>query len=90
MIKNYHTKSRRAISAAKEFKKLPSSIRQRVSDSLEKLQQDPRPSGVVKLKGEDKMYRLRVGDYRIVYTIEDNDKIIKVTRIGHRQDVYQE
>ncbi|ELP56564.1 MULTISPECIES: type II toxin-antitoxin system RelE family toxin [Microcystis] len=77
-------------SAAKEFKKLPSSIRQRVSDSLEKLQQDPRPSGVVKLKGEDKMYRLRVGDYRIVYTIEDNDKIIKVTRIGHRQDVYQE
>jgi mRNA interferase RelE/StbE len=61
-----------------------------VSDSLEKLQQDPRPSGVVKLKGEDKMYRLRVGDYRIVYTIEDNDKIIKVTRIGHRQDVYQE
>ena len=61
-----------------------------MSDSLEKLQQDPRPSGVVKLKGEDKMYRLRVGDYRIVYTIEDNDKIIKVTRIGHRQDVYQE
>ncbi|WP_274596519.1 type II toxin-antitoxin system RelE family toxin [Microcystis aeruginosa] len=65
-------------------------MRQRVSDSLEKLQQYPRPSGVVKLKGEDKMYRLRVGDYRIVYTIEDNDKIIKVTRIGHRQDVYQE
>ncbi len=50
----------------------------------------PVPHGVVKLKGEDKMYRLRVGDYRIVYTIEDNDKIIKVTRIGHRQDVYQE
>jgi len=47
-------------------------------------------AAVVKLKGEDKMYRLRVGDYRIVYTIEDNDKIIKVTRIGHRQDVYQE
>ena len=57
---------------------------------LRKYSKIPVPHGVVKLKGEDKMYRLRVGDYRIVYTIEDNDKIIKVTRIGHRQDVYQE
>ncbi|MBC1196450.1 MAG: type II toxin-antitoxin system RelE/ParE family toxin [Microcystis viridis Mv_BB_P_19951000_S69] len=77
-------------SAAKEFKKLPPSVKQRVGESLDQLQQDPRPSGVVKLQGEDQLYRVRVGDYRIVYTIDDHDKIIKITRIRHRQDVYKE
>ena len=77
-------------SAAKEFKKLAPSVKQRVGESLDKLQQDPRPSGVVKLQGEDQLYRVRVGDYRIVYTIDDHDKIIKITRIRHRQDVYKE
>jgi mRNA interferase RelE/StbE len=61
-----------------------------VGESLDQLQQDPRPSGVVKLQGEDQLYRVRVGDYRIVYTIDDHDKIIKITRIRHRQDVYKE
>jgi mRNA interferase RelE/StbE len=77
-------------SAAKEFKKLHPSVKQRVGESLDQLQQDPRPSGVVKLQGEDQLYRVRVGDYRIVYTIDDHDKIIKITRIRHRQDVYKE
>lgn len=77
-------------SAAKEFKTLPPSVKQRVGESLDQLQQDPRPSGVVKLQGEDQLYRVRVGDYRIVYTIDDHDKIIKITRIRHRQDVYKE
>ena len=77
-------------SAAKEFKKLPISIKQRASESIDKLQQNPRPSGVVKLKGDDQLYRVRIGDYRIVYIIDDNDKLIKITRIRHRQDVYKE
>lgn len=54
------------------------------------LQQNPRPSGVVKLKGDHQLYRVRIGDYRIVYIIDDNDKLIKITRIRHRQDVYKE
>jgi mRNA interferase RelE/StbE len=61
-----------------------------VGESLDQLQQDPRPSGIVKLQGEDQLYRVRVGDYRIVYTIDDHDKIIKITRIRHRQDIYKE
>jgi mRNA interferase RelE/StbE len=61
-----------------------------VGESIDQLQQDPRPSGVVKLQGEDQLYRVRVGDYLIVYTIDDHDKIIKITRIRHRQDVYKE
>lgn len=77
-------------SAAKEFKKLPLSVKQRVSISLDNLQQEPRPSGVVKLQGEEPLYRVRVGDYRIVFAVDDDEKIITVTRIRHRQDVYKE
>jgi mRNA interferase RelE/StbE len=77
-------------SAAKEFKKLPLSVKQRVSISLDNLQQNPRPSGVKKLQGEQALYRVRVGEYRIVFTIDDDEKIIKITRIRHRQDVYKE
>ncbi len=87
-MNNYSIKFK--TSAAKEFKKLPPLVKQRVGETLDKLRQDPRPSGVVKLKGEDQLYRVRVGDYRIVYTIDDHDQIIRVTRIRHRQDVYKE
>lgn len=76
-------------SADKEFRKLPPLVKQRISVSLDNLQKNPRPSGVVKLQGEDQLYRIRVGDYRIVFTIDDNEKMIKITRIRHRQDVYE-
>jgi mRNA interferase RelE/StbE len=77
-------------SAAKEFLKLSLSVKQQVGESLDQLQQEPRPSGVVKLQSEAQLYRIRVGDYHIIYTIDDNDRIIKITRIRHRQDVYKE
>ncbi len=76
-------------SAAKEFKKLPSPIQQRVGDAIEKLIDNPRHSGIVKLKGDDNLYRFRVGDYRIVYEINDRLNKIIVTRIRHRRDIYR-
>ncbi len=77
-------------SAAKEFKKLPLSIKKRIRDAINQLRENPRPSGVVKLKGEEGLFRIRVGDYRVVYEIEDTDKKLCVTRVRHRQDVYKD
>jgi mRNA interferase RelE/StbE len=55
---------------------------------LEALIEAPRPPGCKKLKGGEKEYRIRVGDYRIIYTIDDLAKAIEVTRVAHRREVY--
>lgn len=75
-------------SAAKELKKLPLELQHRIANKIEKLVEDPRPSGVIKLKGNDNLYRCRVGEYRIVYDINDSMQKIVVTRVRHRKDVY--
>jgi mRNA interferase RelE/StbE len=75
-------------SAVKELKNSPSQIQKRISIKIEELRQNPRPSGVVKLTGDDKLYRVRVGNYRIVFSIDDTERIIRITRIRHRRDVY--
>jgi mRNA interferase RelE/StbE len=56
---------------------------------LENLADNPRPPGCKKLKGGDKEWRIRVGDYRVVYTIDDAKLLVEVTRIRHRSDVYE-
>ncbi|MEM8675957.1 MAG: type II toxin-antitoxin system RelE/ParE family toxin [Cyanobacteria bacterium P01_G01_bin.67] len=76
-------------SAAKELKKLPLKVQHRIVDMITKLIDDPRYSGVVKLKGNDNLYRCRVGEYRIVYEINDSEQKIVITRIRHRRDVYR-
>lgn len=75
-------------SAVKELRKLPSPVQKRISIKIEELRQNPRPSGVVKLTGDDRLYRVRVGSYRVVFKIDDTERIIRVTRIRHRRDVY--
>lgn len=57
--------------------------------ALRKLQKDPRPAQAKKLSGLDELYRIRAGDYRIVYTIRDKKLLILVVRIAHRKDVYK-
>ena len=56
---------------------------------LRKLAENPRPGKVTKLKGLDELYRVRVGNYRIVYTIEEKKLLILIVRIAHRKDVYK-
>jgi mRNA interferase RelE/StbE len=56
---------------------------------LEHLAATPRPPGCKKLKGGDKEWRIRVGEYRIVYVIDDRARTVDVTRIAHRRDVYE-
>jgi mRNA interferase RelE/StbE len=75
--------------AAKQLKALSLQEQQRIKSKIDALVDSPRPDGVVKLSGEDNLYRIRVGDYRIIYSIQDNQLLILVLKIGHRRDVYQ-
>ncbi|MFZ0687540.1 MAG: type II toxin-antitoxin system RelE/ParE family toxin [Terriglobales bacterium] len=76
-------------SAAKELKKLSGQLVARIVPRLENLASNPRPSGCKKLQGGDREWRIRVGDYRVVYTIDDTKLLVEVTRIRHRSEVYE-
>ncbi len=67
---------------------LPANIVARIINHLETLESNPRPDGVKKLKGKDG-WRIRVGGYRVVYKIIDDDRVVLLTKVGHRKDVYQ-
>ena len=75
-------------SAAKEIEALPKQERQRVVATISSLSRDPRPTGCEKLSGQDR-YRLRQGNYRILYEIQDLALIVVVVKVGHRRDVYR-
>jgi mRNA interferase RelE/StbE len=76
-------------SAEKELNGLPKKVISRIVPRLEQLVSAPRPPGCKKLKGGDNEWRIRVGDYRIVYVIDDTARTVDVTRIAHRRDVYE-
>jgi len=76
-------------SAAKELEELPKKDRQRIVAKIRGLATDPRPPGSEKLSGEEK-YRVRQGNYRIIYSIEDETITITVVKIGHRREVYRQ
>lgn len=75
-------------SVLKDLKPLPARDRARVMDRIAALADDPRPHGCEKLSALER-YRFRVGDYRIVYAVEDAELVVWVVRIGHRRDVYR-
>ena len=75
-------------SAEKEIAHLPVGIRRLVVRRIQALAHDPRPHGSQKLTGEEK-YRIRQGDYRVVYTIEDAIITVTVVRVAHRSEVYR-
>jgi mRNA interferase RelE/StbE len=75
-------------SAAKELEAVPTKDRKRIAAKIAALAGDPRPVGCEKLSGADK-YRLRQGDYRVVYGVDDAALAVTVVKIGHRRDVYR-
>lgn len=75
-------------SAGKEIEALPTQDRRRIVAKIRSLSRDPRPPGCEKLSGHDQ-YRLRQGNYRILYEIQDLDLIVVVVKVGHRRDVYR-
>lgn len=76
-------------SAQKEIKKLPPIVRRMVMQKIEQLAKDPRPSTSVKLRGYDELHRARVGEYRIVYEVQDQQLIIIIVSTQHRSEVYK-
>jgi len=76
-------------SAQKEIAELPKRSRRRVMSAIGALADEPRPQGVRKLAGAENAYRIRVGDYRIVYEIARLPLTVFVVRVGHRKDIYR-
>jgi mRNA interferase RelE/StbE len=75
--------------AARQFRKLSPEVRRRLKVKIDALAVEPRPAGVEKLAGEDGFYRVRAGDYRIVYSVDDGVLLVLLVTIGHRADVYK-
>ncbi len=75
--------------ARRQFLSLTKSLQQRIAPRIDALATAPRSHGVKKLQGVTDHYRIRVGDWRIVYTIRDRELIVLVLRIAHRGDVYR-
>ena len=75
-------------SAAKELEGVPTKDRQRIVRRIGALAENPGPAGAEKLSGDDK-YRIRQGDYRILYEIEDDQLVVTVVRVGNRREVYR-
>lgn len=74
--------------AERDLRGLEKATLRRVDSAIQALADNPRPDGVVKLKGGTDEYRIRVGAYRILYLIEDDAVLVTVVRVGHRRDVY--
>jgi mRNA interferase RelE/StbE len=76
--------------ARKMFKKLSQELQDRIQTKIDDLAIEPRPNGVKKLKGEENSYRIRVGDYRVIYDIFDDVLLVSVVEVGHRSEVYKD
>ena len=75
-------------SAARELESIPKRILGQVAARIQGLADNPRPHGVEKLSGEQR-YRIRQGDYRVVYAIDDKLAVVDVVKVGHRREVYR-
>jgi mRNA interferase RelE/StbE len=75
-------------SAKKDIKKLTNNIIQRILEKIEELSKNPRPAGCKKLVGSS-LYRIRIGDYRVIYNIDDKVLVVDVRKVGHRKNIYE-
>ena len=71
-----------------ELLELPKGIVQLIASVIDDMEENPRPPGAKKLKGQEG-YRIRQGDYRILYTIDDKEHVVRIYRIGHRCEIYR-
>jgi mRNA interferase RelE/StbE len=74
-------------SAAGELEKIPKKALRRIVERVQALEAEPRPPGCEKLSAQER-YRIRQGDYRIVYSINDEDRTVEVVKVGHRSEIY--
>jgi mRNA interferase RelE/StbE len=74
--------------AQKQLDKLSDNIAEPILEAIAGLEENPRPQGYIKLKGRDG-YRIRVGDYRVIYDIYENELIVDIITLGHRKNIYE-
>jgi mRNA interferase RelE/StbE len=86
-VPEYHAALKASVE--KELFRLPDSVVASIFPRIKALATDPRPHGSKKLIGGTNEWRIRMGDYRVVYTVDDQGKKVEVTRIAHRREVYQ-
>lgn len=77
-------------SAVKQLRKLPKPLASRILAKTTSLSHEPRPSGSVKLVGGSNLWRIRIGDYRVIYAIDDGNKKVDVRIVAHRREVYRD
>jgi mRNA interferase RelE/StbE len=75
--------------ASKELRRLARGLLPRIVDAIDGLAENPRPAGCKKLRGQD-AYAIRVGDYRVLYLVDDDRQIVTVVKVKHRRDVYKD
>ena len=85
-----------ADAATKELKRIPAKMQDRIVEKVEQLANEPKPNGYKKLKNfdlpgsdDDDYYRIRAGDYRVIYTIRDEQVTVLVLKVAHRKNVYE-
>jgi mRNA interferase RelE/StbE len=78
-----------APTAKKEMTRLPKKMLERIVKAIDSLADDPRPHGCLKLEGHENRYRIRVGDYRVIYSLEDDVLRVLIIRVRHRKDAYR-
>ena len=76
--------------ASRDLAGIPHNFLKKVDDAILALADTPRPQGTVKLKGADDLYRIRVGNYRILYTVDDKAPSVTIVRVGDRREVYRQ
>ncbi len=76
-------------SASKQLRRLPKNMLSKVATAIDELADDPRPVNCKKLKDTADTYRIRIGDYRVIYTIDDSIVTVEVVKVGNRKDIYE-
>lgn len=75
--------------AERDLKRLPGEVFHRIVPQIKALSKEPRPVGCRKITGSKRDWRLRIGEYRVIYEIEDRERTVKVMRVRHRREVYR-
>lgn len=74
--------------AVKALEKIHPVHQERIDEAIDALAEDPKPPGVRKLKGTEHTWRIRIGDYRVIYDVYDDELVVLVLRVAHRKDAY--
>jgi mRNA interferase RelE/StbE len=75
--------------AERDFRKLGPTVQKQLDPAIQALAENPRPPGCKKLTGEPSLWRIRSGDYRIIYQVQDQQLVVLVLKVGHRREIYR-